>query len=106
LNARRKSRENNFGVRKRLLEYDVMNAQREVVYKRRRHALFGERLKLDIANMLYDTCELIIQNTKATNDFKSFEFDLITSLSHSPCKRSEFAKATEMELTGKVYKRP
>jgi preprotein translocase subunit SecA len=39
-----------------------MNAQREVVYKRRRHALFGERLKLDIANMLYDTCELIIQN--------------------------------------------
>jgi preprotein translocase subunit SecA len=41
-----------------------MNAQREVVYKRRRHALFGERLKLDIANMLYDTCELIIQDTK------------------------------------------
>jgi preprotein translocase subunit SecA len=54
-----------------------MNAQREVVYKRRRHALFGERLKLDIANMLYDTCELIVQNTKAANDFKSFEFDLI-----------------------------
>jgi preprotein translocase subunit SecA len=50
-----KSRRNNFGVRKRLLEYDdVMNAQREVIYKRRRHALFGERLKLDI-NMLYDT---------------------------------------------------
>jgi preprotein translocase subunit SecA len=60
-----KSRGNNFGVRKRLLEYDdVMNAQREVIYKRRRHALFGERLKLDIANMLYDTCELIIQDTK------------------------------------------
>jgi preprotein translocase subunit SecA len=51
---------NNFGVRKRLLEYDdVMNAQREVVYKRRRHALFGERLKLDIANMLYDSQQLI-----------------------------------------------
>jgi preprotein translocase subunit SecA len=58
--------ENNFGVRKRLLEYDdVMNAQREVIYKRRRHALFGERLKLDIANMLYDTCELIIQDKKS-----------------------------------------
>jgi preprotein translocase subunit SecA len=58
---RKKVEENNFGVRKRLLEYDdVMNAQREVIYKRRRHALFGERLKLDIANMLYDTCELII----------------------------------------------
>jgi preprotein translocase subunit SecA len=58
-----------------LLEYDdVMNAQREVVYKRRRHALFGERLKLDIANMLYDTCEIIEQN-KAINDFKNFEFN-------------------------------
>jgi preprotein translocase subunit SecA len=50
--AQKKVEENNFGVRKRLLEYDDMNAQREVVYKRRRHALFGERLKLDIANMI------------------------------------------------------
>jgi preprotein translocase subunit SecA len=67
-----KVEENNFGVRKRLLEYDdVMNAQREVIYKRRRHALFGERLKLDIANMLYDTCELIIQDNKRANDFKT-----------------------------------
>jgi preprotein translocase subunit SecA len=47
-----------------------MNAQREVIYKRRRHALFGERLKLDIANMLYDTCELI-QDNKRANDFKT-----------------------------------
>jgi preprotein translocase subunit SecA len=53
-----------------------MNAQREECTNAVA-ALFGERLKLDIANMLYDTCELIIQNTKATNDFKSFEFDLI-----------------------------
>jgi preprotein translocase subunit SecA len=82
-----------------------MNAQREVVYKRRRHALFGERLKLDIANMLYDTCELIVQNTKAVNDFKTFEFDLIRYFSiTSPVSEGEFAKATEMELTGKVYK--
>ena len=104
--AQKKVEENNFGVRKRLLEYDdVMNAQREVVYKRRRHALFGERLKLDIANMLYDTCELIVQNTKATNDFKSFEFDLIRYFSiTSPVSESDFAKTTEMELTGKVYK--
>ena len=104
--AQKKVEENNFGVRKRLLEYDdVMNAQREVVYKRRRHALFGERLKLDIANMLYDTCELIIQNTKGANDFKTFEFDLIRYFSiTSPVSESEFAKATEMELTGKVYK--
>ena len=104
--AQKKVEENNFGVRKRLLEYDdVMNAQREVVYKRRRHALFGERLKLDIANMLYDTCELIVQNSKATNDYKAFEFDVIRYFSiTSPVTEAEFVKATEIELTGKVYK--
>jgi preprotein translocase subunit SecA len=104
--AQKKVEENNFGVRKRLLEYDdVMNAQREVVYKRRRHALFGERLKLDIANMLYDTCELFVQNTKGTNDFKTFEFDLIRYFSiTSPVSETDFVKSTEIELTGKVYK--
>ncbi|QIH39808.1 preprotein translocase subunit SecA [Flavobacterium sp. Sr18] len=104
--AQKKVEENNFGVRKRLLEYDdVMNAQREVVYKRRRHALFGERLKLDIANMLYDTCELIIGENKATNNFKNFEFELIRYFSiTSPVTESEFMKLSEMELTGKVYK--
>ncbi|RZV60625.1 MAG: preprotein translocase subunit SecA, partial [Flavobacteriaceae bacterium] len=60
--AQKKVEENNFGVRKRLLEYDdVMNAQREVVYKRRYHALFGERLRVDLANMIYDTSELITE---------------------------------------------
>ena len=104
--AQKKVEENNFGVRKRLLEYDdVMNAQREVVYKRRRHALFGERLKLDIANMLYDTCELIVSNNKLSNDFKNFEFELIRYFSiTSPVSESDFAKLNEMELTGKVYK--
>ena len=104
--AQKKVEENNFGVRKRLLEYDdVMNAQREVVYKRRRHALFGERLKLDIANMLYDTCELIVDENKATNDFKNFEFELIRYFSiTSPVTQAEFSKLTEMELTGKIYK--
>jgi preprotein translocase subunit SecA len=104
--AQKKVEENNFGVRKRLLEYDdVMNAQREVVYKRRRHALFGERLKLDIANMLYDTCELIVQENKATNDFKNFEFELIRYFSiTSPVSESDFTRLTEMELTSKVYK--
>jgi preprotein translocase subunit SecA len=56
--AQKKVEENNFGVRKRLLEYDdVMNAQREVIYKKRRNALFGERLAVDLSNMLYDVCE-------------------------------------------------
>lgn len=104
--AQKKVEENNFGVRKRLLEYDdVMNAQREVIYKRRRHALHGERLKLDIANMLYDTCDLIVTENKATSDFKNFEFELIRYFSiTSPVSESEFNKLTEIELTGKVYK--
>ncbi|MGG7034583.1 MAG: preprotein translocase subunit SecA [Flavobacterium sp.] len=104
--AQKKVEENNFGVRKRLLEYDdVMNAQREVVYKRRRHALHGERLKLDIANMMYDTCELIVSNNKTGNDFKNFEFELIRYFSiTSPVSESDFAKLTEIELTGKIYK--
>ena len=104
--AQKKVEENNFGVRKRLLEYDdVMNAQREVVYKRRRHALHGERLKVDIANMMYDTCEVIVEANKPRNDFKNFEFELIRYFSiTSPVTESEFEKLSEMELTGKVYK--
>jgi preprotein translocase subunit SecA len=104
--AQKKVEENNFGVRKRLLEYDdVMNAQREVVYKRRRHALHGERLKVDIANMLYDTCDLIASENKAVNDFKNFEFELIRYFSiTSPITESDFAKLTDIEITGKVYK--
>ena len=104
--AQKKVEENNFGTRKRLLEYDdVMNAQREVVYKRRRHALFGERLKLDIANMMYDTCEVIVGDNKAVNDFKNFEFELIRYFSiTSPVSETEFSKMSEIELTGKIYK--
>jgi preprotein translocase subunit SecA len=104
--AQKKVEENNFGVRKRLLEYDdVMNAQREVVYKRRRHALHGERLKLDIANMLYDTCDLIVSDNKPSNDFKNFEFELIRYFSiTSPVTENEFSRLTDIELTGKVYK--
>jgi len=104
--AQKKVEENNYGVRKRLLEYDdVMNAQREVVYKRRHHALFGERLKLDIANMLYDTCDLIVTDNKMANDFGNFEFELIRYFSiTSPVTESEFNRLTEIELTAKVYK--
>ncbi|MFY8213022.1 MAG: preprotein translocase subunit SecA [Flavobacterium sp.] len=104
--AQKKVEENNFGVRKRLLEYDdVMNAQREVVYKRRRHALHGERLKVDIANMLYDTCENIVRNNKNSNDFKNFEFELIRYFAiTSPISESEFERMSDSEITGKIYK--
>jgi preprotein translocase subunit SecA len=104
--AQKKVEENAFGVRKRLLEYDdVMNAQREVVYKRRRHALHGERLKVDIANMMYDTCELIVQENKGASNFKNYEFELIRYFSvTAPITESEFNKLSEMEITGKTYK--
>ncbi len=104
--AQKKVEENNFGVRKRLLEYDdVMNAQREVVYKRRRHALEGERLKVDIANMMYDTCEVIVQNNKAAGDFKNYEFELIRYFSISaPITAEEFSKLQERDIIGKTYK--
>lgn len=104
--AQKKVEENNFGVRKRLLEYDdVMNAQREVVYKRRRHALQGERLQVDIANMVYDTCEVITDTNKAASDFKNFEFELIKYFSiTSPVTEEEFGKFTVQDISNKVYK--
>jgi len=103
--AQKKVEENNFGIRKRLLEYDdVMNAQREVVYKRRRHALQGERLKVDIANMVYDTCEVIAETNKAANDFKNFEFELIKYFSiTSPVTEEEFAKQSFQEIANTTY---
>ena len=105
--AQKKVEENNFGVRKRLLEYDdVMNAQREVVYKRRRHALQGERLKLDIANMIYDTCEVIAETNKNASDFKNFEFELIKYFSiTSPITEEEFAKKSIQEISTLLYKK-
>ena len=104
--AQKKVEENNFGVRKRLLEYDdVMNAQREVVYKRRRHALHGERLKVDIANMMYDTCELVVEQNKLAGDYKNYEFELIRYFSiSSPISEADFGKLTDREITGKTYK--
>ncbi|WP_323758344.1 preprotein translocase subunit SecA [Roseivirga sp.] len=79
--AQRKVEENNFGTRKRLLEYDdIMNQQRSVIYERRKNALMGERLQLDIMNMMYDTCEDIINNTKPTNDFDGFKLSCIGTL--------------------------
>ena len=103
--AQKKVEENNFGIRKRLLEYDdIMNSQREFVYKRRRHALDGKRLQVDIANMIYDTCESIINSNKNAKDFQNFEFELIRfSSMTSPFNEEEFGALTEKELTNKLY---
>jgi preprotein translocase subunit SecA len=73
--------ENNFGTRKRLLEYDdVMNSQREVVYKRRRNALKGDRLELDILNILFDVCENLIEMGKSTADAENLRMTVFTTL--------------------------
>ena len=103
--AQKKVEENNFGIRKRLLEYDdVMSAQREVIYKRRRHALEGSRLKLDVLNMLYDTCEDIVLNNKPSNDFKNFEFEIISTFSMTaPISESDFSEKTENDLISDLY---
>ncbi len=103
--AQKKVEENNFGIRKRLLEYDdVMNAQREVVYKRRYHALFGERLRVDIANMIYDTSEVIAETNKGAQDYKNFEFELIRYFSmSSPVSQAEFEKMNAKEIAQSVY---
>ena len=104
--AQKKVEENNFGIRKRLLEYDdVMNAQREFIYKRRRHALDGKRLQIDIANMIYDTCDSIVKINKANKDFQNFEFELIRfSSMTSPFSEEEFNRLSEQELTSQLYK--
>ncbi|NCP21437.1 MAG: preprotein translocase subunit SecA [Zetaproteobacteria bacterium] len=103
--AQRKVEENNFGIRKRLLEYDdIMNAQREVVYKRRRHALYGERLLVDIVNMIYDTCEALTETNKINNDFNNFEFELIRHFSFtSPITEDEFKSMSIPEIANLIY---
>lgn len=103
--AQKKVEENNFGIRKRLLEYDdIMNAQREFVYKRRRNALDGKRLQVDIANMIYETCESIINNNKIAKDFKNFEFELIKfSSMTSPISNEDFDKLTEKEIADQLF---
>jgi preprotein translocase subunit SecA len=79
--AQKKVEENNFGIRKRLLEYDnVMNSQREVIYKRRKNALFGERLELDILTMLFDTCEDMVINAKNASDYESLRLNALSTL--------------------------
>ncbi len=104
--AQKKVEENNFGVRKRLLEYDdVMNSQREVIYKRRHHALFGERLSVDISNMIYDLCEQISHDYQSENDFEGFKMEVLRTLAiESPVDEKEFVAIDSTNLTEKLAK--
>ena len=103
--AQKKVEENNFGTRKRLLEYDdVMNQQREVIYKKRRNALYGERMSLDVLNMIYDTCESIVNELQEAKDYTTFKLDLIRLLAtESPISEDEFKNLSSNEITEKVF---
>ena len=82
--AQKKVEENNFGIRKRLLEYDdVMNSQREVIYTRRRHALYGERIEIDLNNTMYDFAEKFMEAHEGM-DYESFSFELIREVALQP----------------------
>ncbi|MBO7337701.1 MAG: preprotein translocase subunit SecA [Paludibacteraceae bacterium] len=102
-NAQKKVEENNFGIRKRLLEYDdVMNSQREVIYARRHHALMGERIGVDIANMFYDTTIQIIENN--SDNFAGLEENVLTTFGMEvPFTEEEFGKMKIEEAAGKLY---
>ena len=104
--AQKKVEENNFGIRKRLLEYDdVMNKQREVIYTRRKNALNGERLDSDIANMIFDTVQGIVNQHKSNGKFEDFELDLIKHFTmDSPVTDQEFRSKSEDEIVRIVYK--
>lgn len=103
--AQKKVEENNFGTRKRLLEYDdVMNSQREVIYKRRKNALYGERLQLDIMNMLYDTCEDIVNNSKAMDAFDDFRLSILGTFGIDfEISKEDYEALKPNELTEKLY---
>ena len=76
--AQKKVEENNFGIRKRLIEYDdVMNQQRNVIYAKRRHALMGERIGVDITNMIYDTAESILADARDIMDYAALQQDVM-----------------------------
>ncbi|MCW3070230.1 MAG: Protein translocase subunit secA [Bacteroidetes bacterium] len=105
--AQKKVEENHFGTRKRLIEYDdVMNSQREVIYKKRHHALFGERLAVDIANSIYDTCDTIVNEYHDVKDFENFNLEVLRVLAtDSPVTEQEFLRMNAQEITERLYEK-
>ena len=103
--AQKKVEENNFGIRKRLLEYDdVMNSQREVIYKKRRHALFGDRLEVDILNTMYDVIENLVSEYQGNGMFDEFNMELIRLMSmESPVAEQDFNNMKTDDLVDKIY---
>ncbi len=103
--AQKKVEENNFGTRKRLIEYDdVMNAQRDVIYKRRRNALYGDKLSIDIANMIYEVAGSIIEEYQATRDAEGFNLECIKNFGiESPFTDQQFNSGKEDDLSNQLF---
>jgi preprotein translocase subunit SecA len=99
--AQTKVEENHFGMRKRLLEYDdVMNSQRDVIYKRRRNALFGDRLQIDIENIIYNVLADIVQHNKQLKDFENFNIEILQYFGvETPLTPETFDEKSNQELT-------
>ena len=102
--AQKKVEENNFGVRKRLLEYDdVMNTQRKAIYKKRKNALYGDKIDIDVDNMFYDLCDLTVFKNENSN-YQDFELDLVRVLGiAAPVTENEFTEFNKNELVDIVY---
>jgi preprotein translocase subunit SecA len=112
--AQRKVEENNFGIRKRLLEYDdVMNSQREVIYTRRRNALYGERIDVDVQNMMSDFSDSLVQANHGNSSFEEFSYETIRQLSVEPGMTEDFYTDSNIDAVAEkltenvqeVYKR-
>jgi len=103
--AQKKVEENNFGIRKRLLEYDdVMNSQRTVIYEKRRHALYGDKLALDISNMIYDTVDVFVGDYQERRDYEGFRLELLKSFGlDAPVEEKSFLSDRKEMITDKVY---
>ena len=103
--AQKKVEENNFGIRKRLLEYDdVMNNQRSVIYTRRRHALIGERIGLDVLNMIYDTSNSISETFADSNEYEGLKFEMYKTLAlESPVAEDQFRGMKQDALTDAIF---
>ncbi len=103
--AQRKVEENNFGIRKRLLEYDdVMNSQRELIYSKRRHALMGERIGIDIMNMIADSVSTMVDIYSSDSDYQSLQEDALKTFAvELPFDEATFNKEKKQTLIDKLY---
>ena len=104
-NAQKRVEENNFGIRKRLLEYDdVMNKQRTYIYARRHHALLGERIGIDIANMFYDVIENLVINYESANDFAELSLELFKLLTiEAPFTEEEYRNLSREDKINAIH---